>query len=178
MQEPEAFSKAQSASPNGSENHDNCQRTVKTEALELHVSPGSPCEALSRAVAHGGTRCEQREEEEEFGQHESDPYSSRHVQPNPLELKVCLRRLALACRNTFVSLSRRVIPQIHACAPVLASYSAREHTITHILKGSIAYARYRTVTKLMTETDLLARSPKTTHHKLHVFTPIVNNNLD
>ena len=56
--------------------------------------------------------------------------------------------------------------------------SAREHTITHILKGSRAYARYRTVTKLMTETDLLARSPNNTHHKLHVFTPIVNNNLD
>jgi len=73
MQEPEAFSKAQSASPNGSENHDNCQRTVKTGALELHVSPGSPCEALSRAVAHGGTKCEQREEEEdEFGQRAHD----------------------------------------------------------------------------------------------------------
>src|SRR6266487_3854542 len=90
-------------------------------------------------------RCEQREDDYyEFDQHESDPCSSRHVQPEPLQLKVRLRRMALSCGNTLTSLLCLLIPQLHALAPVPASCSTCEKTLCERLMRSIAYARYET----------------------------------
>src|SRR6266487_1455341 len=113
------------------------------------ISPSTDRKAIS-------ARCEQREDDYyEFDQHESDPYSPRHIQPESLEVNVRLLSLALSCRNILMSLLCHLIPQLHAFAPVFASCYIGELTLTELLMGSIAHARYRIVTKHMTRSDLL-----------------------
>src|SRR6266513_5612489 len=71
------------------------------------------------------------------------------MQPEPLYLKVRLRSSVLSCGNTFGILLRHLIARMHAFVPTFATSSTCEYLLTKLLMGSIAYARYRFVTKYM-----------------------------
>ncbi len=68
------------------------------------------------------TRCEEREDDhEEFVEYKTDPKSSCKIEPEPWQLEIRSRRLALACGNTRLLHLCDVFPQLHAraCAPCL-----------------------------------------------------------